>query len=377
MHVDEHIDDLVARLGALAAEGGRAANPPPPAVIRQRSRRRRASAAVTIVVAVACAAVVVRAGWPAPAPTAITVAPTPGEQVIPWIPAPAGTMSIDQGQPTVPPATPACTTGQLQASASWEGATGSLAGSVLFTNRGTAPCVLAGYPSIELVDRHGRALRLTGDPPLGKSKADPPPVLLRSTSRAHVEFWWLNWCRQDPGPIGVRVTLPRGGVLAPNVDPNTPRQLTPRCDTPGSPSRLSRGPFVAEASPPPPDPLSNLRVNAATPGSVVTGQALNYTVTLANPTTTSVSLRDCPSYEESLTVDTGGTASERHLLNCTLVGEIRAGQEVTFAMALGLPAGLRTGNGVLVWVLLLEDPPGTKVPVTVVSHPPRGKSPGT
>jgi Protein of unknown function (DUF4232) len=364
MPVDDRINDLGARLGALAAEGASSANPPSPAAIRRRSRRRRAVMTVTIALTVACAVAVVRAGWPEPAPTTTTVGPLPGERVVPWIPAPARSGPVDQGQPTVPPDAPACTTGQLQASVGWEGATGSLAGGVAFTNRGMAPCVLAGYPTIELLDGHGRALRLTGLL-FGGSKTAPPPVLLRSDSRAHVEFHWMNWCGQDPGTIGVRITLPRGGVLVPTVDPRTPRQLTPRCDAPASPSLLSRGPFVAERSQPPPDPRSALRVQVAVPDSVMAGQRLRYTVTLTNPTNTPLSLGECPSYEESVSLENGGTASERHLLNCPPVGAIGAGQKVNFAMILDIPAGLRPGNGVLVWELLLEGPTGTKVPITL------------
>jgi hypothetical protein len=365
MPVDDRVSDFGVRLGALAAEGASRANPPPPATIRRRSRRRRAVVTVTIAVAVTCAVAVVLAGWPGPAPTTTPAGPLPGERVVPWIPAPAASRPVDQGQPTVPPGTPACATGQLQASVGWEGATGSVAGWAAFTNRGSAPCVLAGYPRIELLDSHGGALPLTGDPPLGRSKANPPPVLLRSESRARAEFGWMNWCGQNPGPIRVRITLPRGGVLVPTIDPITPRQLAPRCDKRGSPSRLSRGPFIAAESQPPPDPLSTLGVTVAVPDSIVAGQRLHYTVTLTNPTDTPLSLRECPSYEESVSVDSGGTASERHLLNCPPVGAIGPGQQVDFEMVLNIPATLRPGDGVLVWVLLLEGPTGTKVPITL------------
>jgi hypothetical protein len=110
--------------------------------------------------------------------------------------------------------------GQLQASAGWEGATGALAGAVTFTSRAAAPCSLAGHPTIQLLDRHGRPLRLTGDPRSGNQA--PPAVLLRRGQAAHVEFAWLNWCDPNPGPISVRVTLPHGGVLIPTIKPGTP-----------------------------------------------------------------------------------------------------------------------------------------------------------
>jgi Protein of unknown function (DUF4232) len=250
-------DDLDQRLAGLAEEGAGHAHPPAPATIRRRSRRRRRrQAAGVVLVAVTLAGVVVAVGADRPAPTPpagprpspTTVASTPNGQVVPWIAAPAPpTPDHSQGPPEVPAGTPACTVGQLQASAGWEGATGSLAGAVTFTSRGAAPCSLAGYPTIQLVDRHGRPLRLAGDPRSGKEA--PPAVLLRRGQAARVEFAWLNWCGPNPAPVGIRVTLPRGGVLIPTVAPGTPRELTPRCDAPASPSRLSRGPFVAQLPP--------------------------------------------------------------------------------------------------------------------------------
>jgi hypothetical protein len=369
-------DDLDQRLAGLAEEGAGHARPPTPATIRRRSRRRRrrqAAGVVLVGVALAGAVVAVRSAWPAPtlpagpppsSPT--TGAPAPGGQVVPWIAAPARpTPDHWQGPPAVPAGTPACTVGQLQATASWEGATGSLAGAVTFTSRGAAPCSLAGYPTIQLLDRHGRPLRLAGDPRSGKEA--PPAVLLRPGLAARVEFAWLNWCGPNPGPLGLRVTLPRrGGALTPTVEPVTRRDLTPRCDAPAAPSRLSRGPVVAPLPPPPPDPLGSLHVRVTLPPSVVAGRPLRYTVTLANPTTTAVSLRDCPSYQERISLTHGGAAGERHLLNCGPVAAVGPGQQVVFAMILDLPATLRPGKGVLVWQLLRQAPVGTKMPVTVI-----------
>jgi Protein of unknown function (DUF4232) len=379
----DDLEGLEGRLAGLAAEGARHARPPAPATIRRRSRRRRrrqATGVVLVAVALAGAVVAVRAAQPAPTLPAgprprptnpTTVAPAPSGQLVPWIATPARpspSPDAAQGPPAVPPGTPACTVGQLQASASWQGATGSLAGAVtFFTSRGraTPPCFLVGYPTITLLDRHGRPLQLTADPRSGKEA--PPPVLLRPGLAAQVEFAWLNWCGPKPGPIGLRVTLPppRGGTLVPTVDLNTRRDLTPRCDAPAAPSRLSRGPFVARAPELPPDPLSSLRVRVTLPPSVVAGRPLHYTVTLANPTTAPVSLRDCPSYEERVSLAHGGTAAERHLLNCAPVAAIGPRQQVTFAMVLDLPATLRPGKGVLVWLLLRPAPVGVKVLVTV------------
>ena len=77
-------------------------------------------------------------------------------------------------------------------------------------------------------------------------------------------------------------------------------------------------------------------------------------------------LRDCPSYQQRASLANGAAAGERHLLNCGPVAAIGPGQQVVFAMVLDLPATLRPGKGALVWQLLRQAPPGTKVLVTVV-----------
>jgi hypothetical protein len=194
---------------------------------------------ILVGLALAGVMVAVRADRPTPTPPAgpppspTTVAPTPNQQVVLWIAAPARPApDHSHGPPAVPAGTPACTAGQLRAAAGWEGTTGSLAGAVTFTSRAAAPCSLAGYPTIQLIDRHGRPLRLAGDPRSGKEA--PPAVLLRPRQAARMEFAWLNWCGPNPGPAGVRVILPRGGVFIPTVEPGTPRDLSPRCDAPTS-----------------------------------------------------------------------------------------------------------------------------------------------
>jgi hypothetical protein len=73
----------------------------------------------------------------------------------------------------------------------------------------------------------------------------------------------------------------------------------------------------------PPDPLGSLHVQLTLPPSLVAGRPLRYTVTLANPTTTAVSLRDCPSYQQRVSLANGAAAGERHLLNCVWVPDIR------------------------------------------------------
>jgi hypothetical protein len=361
------MDELDERLAGLAEEGARNARPPAPATIRHRSRSRRqrqAAGVVLLGLALVGAVVVARASSPAPsgpvAPTPTTQAPTNPGGIVPWISAPPRPPASARPA-AVPPGTPPCTPGRLGATAGWEGATGSLAGWVRFTSREGAGCSLRGYPTIQLLDQQGRALPTrTGRD--GRSQATW--VLVRPGAAATVAFVWSNWCGPQPGPVGVRVTLPDGGTLVPTIAAGTPRGLAARCDAPGAPSSLARGPFAAELPEPPPSPLEGLTATIGVPPTAVAGRPLRYTVTLTNPTQRPVSLHDCPSYTEAVLLRNHGKAVERHLLNCAPVGAIGPGQRVTFAMVLDLPARLRPGAGVLTWAVERVGV-GQKVPVTV------------
>jgi hypothetical protein len=361
------MDELEERLGALAEEGARHARPPAAATIGRRSRRRRrrqAAGVVLLGLALVGAVVVARASAPTPsgpaAPTPTTRAPATPGGLVPWIAAPPRPPAPARPA-AVPPGTPACTADRLHATAGWEGATGSLAGWMHLTSRAGARCQLRGYPTIQLLDQQGRALP-TRTGRAGRSQATP--VLLRPGTAATVTFVWRNWCGPNPGRLGLRVTLPGGGTLVPAVEAGTPRGLAARCDAPGAPSTLSRGPFAPQLPQPPPSPLEGLTATIGLPPTAVAGRPLRYTVTLANPTDRPVSLRDCPNYQQAVLLGIDGKAIERHRLNCAPVGAIGPGQRVRFAMVLELPARLRPGGGVLSWVVERVGV-GQKVPVTV------------
>jgi hypothetical protein len=365
------VDELDEQLGALAEEGARHARPPAAATIGRRSRRRRQGQAAGVVLlglVLVGAVVVARASSPMPSgPVAPPTAPTtqapafPGGMV-PWSSAPPRPPA-PAGPAAVPPGTPACAADRLHATAGWEGATGSLVGSVRVTSRGGAGCALAGSPTIQLLDRHGRVLP-TRTGRYGRSQVTS--VLVRPGVAAAVAFVWSNWCGPNPGRLGLRVTLPGRGSLVPAVAAGTPRELTARCDAPGAPSTLSRGPFAPQLPEPPSSPLQGLTATIALPPTAVAGRPLRYTVTLTNPTQRPVSLRDCPNYQQAVLLGDDGKAAERHLLNCAPVGAIGPGQRVTFAMVLQLPARLRPGAGVLTWVIESVGV-GQKVPVTVTA----------
>jgi hypothetical protein len=364
------VDELDERLGALVEEGAHHARPPAAATIGRRSRRRRqrqAAGVVLLGLALVGAVVVARASAPTPSrpvapPTPTTQAPATPGGIVPWIPAPPRPPT--PARPTVvPPGTPACTADRLHATAGWEGATGSLAGWVRVTSRAGASCSLGGFPAIQLLDQQGRALPTR---PGRAGRGQVTRVLIRPGTAATVTFVWHNWCGPNPGRLGLRVTLPGGGTLLPAVQAGTPRELAARCDAPGAPSTLSRGPFAPQLPEPPPAPLDGLTATMALPPTAVAGQPLHYTVTLANPTDRPIALRDCPNYTEAVLLGDDGKAVERHRLNCAPVGAIGPGQRVRFAMVLELPARLRPGVGVLTWVVERVGV-GQKVPVTVTA----------
>ncbi len=362
------VDELEERLGALAEEGARHARPPAAAAIGRRSRRRRqrqAAGVVLLGLALVGAVVVARASSPTPSgplapPPPTTQAPATPGGVVPWSSAPLRPPAPVRPA-AVPPATPACTADRLHATAGWEGAGGALAGWVRVTSRAGARCRVDGYPTIQLLDQQGRALP-TRTGRAGGSQVTG--VLLRPGTAATVTFVWSNWCGPNPGLLGLRVTLPGGGTLLPAVQAGTPRGLTARCDAPGAPSTLSRGPFAPERPTPPPSPLEGLTATIGLPPTAVAGRPLRYTVTLANPTQRPISLRDCPNYTEAVLLGDHGKAAERHLLNCAPVGAIGPSQRVRFAMVLDLPVGMRPGGGVLTWVIERVGV-GQKVSITV------------
>lgn len=148
-----------------------------------------------------------------------------------------------------------CRASQLAARGGFQGATGSLAGGVVLTNRGKRPCVLSGTPGVQLESR-GRplpvtALRLThafssNGAPVGRVEVLPG-------GKAFVQLWWSNWCgRAIAAPFRIAINWPGGGRLsiAPLPLAGPGRVPGPRCDSPGSRSTLMIGSFQPPANSP-------------------------------------------------------------------------------------------------------------------------------
>src|ERR1041384_2436607 len=108
------------------------------------------------------------------------------------------------GQPSPATATiSACTSGQLRAVGSLQGAAGSREGAIRFTNYSSKTCTLQGTPAITLLDQNLRPITsgvtFTWSPPGWKANALPQPagwpvVTVASFHSASVRTRWSNWC---------------------------------------------------------------------------------------------------------------------------------------------------------------------------------------
>ncbi len=107
------------------------------------------------------------------------------------------------------------------------------------------------------------------------------------------------------------------------------------------------------------------------PAVVRTFSTLSYTVTLTNPTNTTVPLTSCPQFVEQLTVvplKTSTTVGARGPLNCAhLPLALTAGSSVTMQMQLDT-AGQVRGPGWLTWQLLEHGHAATAVTTPVLVH---------
>lgn len=129
---------------------------------------------------------------------------------------------------------PTCSVGQLSATGSWQGATNSMLGAVLFANTGTKSCSLRGYLPVTLRTQRGKALpvaiRREGITLLPKPVVHPSAVILAPGVQraAAIPFQWWNWCQPNPGPLSVRVAISSRQSLA--VTPVGPGfAATPGC----------------------------------------------------------------------------------------------------------------------------------------------------
>jgi hypothetical protein len=156
-------------------------------------------------------------------------------------------------QSTAPPASNGpCIAADLRATATLQGAAGSVLGSIDLTNIGTGTCTLEGRPILTLLSSpvHEVPLQIVDVAPQWKADGSSPPhgwpvVSLPPGSAAAIRVRWTNPCPQLTHPALWTVDLGsgRGTLDVSGADAIPP----PPCNGAAMPSTLEVGPFEPSA----------------------------------------------------------------------------------------------------------------------------------
>ncbi|HUC26826.1 MAG TPA: DUF4232 domain-containing protein [Streptosporangiaceae bacterium] len=129
-----------------------------------------------------------------------------------------------------------CADGKLRLAGGREGESETAIGFIGFTNTGSLPCTLRGYPQVALI-WHGQRLPVRD--------IRPRNVMLRSAvlapgkaDAAQVMVQWQNWCGRRVRLLSARITIPGTGTLTMPFNGPPDWYYTPRCVQPGQPSEL-------------------------------------------------------------------------------------------------------------------------------------------
>lgn len=141
-----------------------------------------------------------------------------------------------------------CTSSSLAATVGLQGATGNLAGAIIFTDEASTPCTLQGNPTVQIVDANGNPLPITQSNTNDSSGQPPGIVTLQPQQQASVFLFWSNFCQSPApsGPYSFKVALPNDGTMtipASGSPGSSPLTVTPPCGNSSSPSTLQVGPF--------------------------------------------------------------------------------------------------------------------------------------
>jgi Domain of unknown function (DUF4232) len=153
------------------------------------------------------------------------------------------------GQASSPISPAACTSGQLRATGTFEGAAGSREGVISLSNYSDVTCTLEGNPTITLLDKNlkpiSSGVTYTSAPPGWVVNASPRPpgwpvVKLAPGEAASVRIRWSNWCPDGRSAPLWQIGIPGSG----SVDVNgLDAALPPPCNGQGQPSTIEVGPF--------------------------------------------------------------------------------------------------------------------------------------
>jgi hypothetical protein len=288
--------------------------------------------------------------------------------IVPWIASAAGPPPTPTPSPAPTPiGLPLCRGTELRARIGFTGAAAmNVATQVVFTNHGSAPCALTGFPAhMTLLDDAGKPVNEyavansdedyipsypNGGVALVPGTADGAARAPAVVGQAFLLVRSLALMCGHASVASVAIQLGDGSVF------QVPVGFGPDNNGDCVPAGVSVSSFQEVAIPTPqPSIAPELTVAYNLPARLQPGAVLKYTVTLTNVSGHVLQFDPCPAYTEGLK---GYQVIERHLLNCAVVPALGVGATRTFAMEMFVP---RTSSSVgprdvLSWDL---DPPFT------------------
>jgi hypothetical protein len=211
---------------------------------------------------------------------------------------------------------------------------------LIFTDRGSAPCTLSGFPrSVRLLDGHGNVVTeyqvvladggyMTTYPNDGVELLPTVAPTAAYTGQADLLLQLDTTLCGRTAVATVLVTLRDGGVFRFNASFGG---STNGCESPSS-VMMSSFQRLAGSAPASSAPAPDLDVSMDVDTPAHVGGTLDYSVTLTNVSGRTIDFDPCPSYAESIK----GVVIARYLLNCSAVSSLTAGESRTFAMELPL-----------------------------------------
>jgi len=276
-----------------------------------------------------------------------TATTSPSAGLVPWVNRPLPLYAVPAPTPIrYPTSASPCRAGQLRVS---RGRTavglGNQLEELVFSNVSARPCLLRGYPTISAETSAGS--RWTLHPQHGGTYfGQLVPADLPAGGHVFLDLATNTGCEGGRKPTvqyrNLLVTLPQGGsVRAEQVSISEDCGLS--MSDFGLPERYTQPRAAAGTA-------GTLRARLQLPADVRAGTALRYTVTLSNPTRTTVRLNHCPGYSEGLYAS-GLVVRRSFVLNCRSVHAIPPHGRVQYAMQLPVPRRAKPGNGKLGWNL--------------------------
>lgn len=292
---------------------------------------------------------------------------------VPWNP--AGVRSVAD---LVPPAAPSPAPGNLPQCSGGEfrllprsAQTTSTSGGYMTTTfvvqftGSAAPCSSSGLSGLTMISADGTIVPIDSVP----SVPAHPLLELRAHQLVFGSIWWAAK-PQRPRPTHLTFTLgdtPAGRPISISV---ADARIPPHSSTHSPQNAWQSTAYGLLTSAADPATLATLTATVTAPAAVRVPSSLRYTVTLTNPTDTTVPLTGCPQFGEQLSVvpvKIATSVGARGPLNCAhLPRAITANSSVTMQIQLDT-AGLIAGHGALAWQLLDHGHEATaaSTPVTV------------